>query len=95
MFSLSRIEKVTLKPLNERNQENECLRLINMQCIWSVRRTVFSFFIFLNERFYGAGNFYKDLFFGHLQPGVHKNLKGLAILFLEFDDVMVKALYSQ
>ena len=55
----------------------------------------FLFFIFLNERFYGAGNFYKDLFFGHLQPGVHKNLKGLAILFLEFDDVMVKALYSQ
>ena len=68
-----------------------------MQCIWSVRRTVFSFFIFfifLNERFYGAENFYKDLFFGHLQPGVHKNWKGLAILFLEFDDVMVKALYS-
>ena len=56
---------------------------------------IFYFFIFLNERFYGAGNFYKDLFFGHLQPGVHKNLKGLAILFLEFDDVMVKALYSQ
>ena len=55
----------------------------------------FLFFIFLNERFYGAGNFYKDLFFGHLQPGVHKNLKGLAILFLEFDDVVVKALYSQ
>lgn len=74
----------------------KCLRLINIQCIWSVRRTVFYFlfFIFLNERFYG-GNFYKDLFFGHLQPGVHKNLKGLAILFLEFDDVMVKALYSQ
>ena len=37
----------------------------------------------------------KIFFFGHLQPGVHKNLKGLAILFLEFDDVMVKALYSQ
>ena len=74
----------------------KCLRLINIQCIWSVRRTVFYFlfFIFLNERFCG-GNFYKDLFFGHLQPGVHKNLKGLAILFLEFDDVMVKALYSQ
>ena len=55
----------------------------------------FLFFIFLNERFYGAGNFYKDLFFGHLQPCVHKNLKGLAILLLEFDDVMVKAFHSQ
>jgi len=41
----------------------------------------------------GAGNFYKDVFFGHLQPSVHKNSEGLSILNLEFDDVMVKTLY--
>ena len=37
----------------------------------------------------------KIYFFGHLQPGVHKNLEGLDILILEFDDVIVKALSSQ
>jgi len=56
----------------------------------------FKMLYFQNERFYGAGNFYKDLCFGHLQPGVHKNSEGLAIFILEFDDVMVKAqLYSR
>ena len=49
-------------------------------------------FFFQNKRRYKAGNFYKDLLFGHLQPGVHKNSEGLAILILEFDDVMVKTL---
>ena len=29
----------------------------------------------------------------HLQPGIHKNSEGLAILILEFDDMMVKRLY--
>ena len=52
-------------------------------------------FFFQNERRYKAGNFYKDLLFGHLQPGVHKNSEGLAILILEFDDVMVKTLYER
>ena len=42
---------------------------------------------FQNLRRYGAGNFYKDLLFFHLQPGVHKNSRSLAILTLEFDDV--------
>ena len=36
-----------------------------------------------------------DLLFGHLHPGVHKNSEGLAILILEFDDVMVKTLYER
>ena len=48
---------------------------------------------FQYERRYGAGNFHTDVFFGHLQPGVHKNSEGLSILNLEFDDVMVKTLY--
>ena len=35
----------------------------------------------------------KIYFFGLLHPGVHTNSEGLAILILEFDDVMVKTLY--
>ena len=50
---------------------------------------------FQNERRYGARNFYKDVFLGHLQPGVDKNSEGLAILILEFDDVMVKTIFSR
>ena len=46
------------------------------------------------ERQYGAENFCKDLFFSPLQPGIHKNSEGLAILILEFDDIVVKTLYS-
>ena len=53
----------------------------------------FKMLYFQNERRYGAGNFYKDVFFGHLQPSVTKNSEGLFILNLEFDDVMVKTLY--
>ena len=52
-----------------------------------------AFNYFQNKRRYGAGNFYKDVFFGHLQPGVHKNSEGRSILNLEFDDVMMKTLY--
>ena len=39
---------------------------------------------------YRAWSFYKYLFFGHLQPGVHKNSEDPAILISELDDVMVK-----
>ena len=53
----------------------------------------FKMLYFQNERRYGAGNFYKDVFFGHLQPSVHKNSEGPSILNLEFGDVMVKTLY--
>ena len=53
----------------------------------------FKMLYFQNERRYGPGNFYKDVFFGHLQPSVHKNSGGLSIFNLEFDDVMVKTLY--
>ena len=49
---------------------------------------------FQNERLYRAENVYKDIFLGPLQPGVHKNSAGIAILISEFDDVMVKTLYS-
>ena len=35
----------------------------------------------------------KDVFFGQLQPGLHKNSEGRSILNLEFDDVMLKTLY--
>lgn len=48
-----------------------------------------------NERYYGAGKFYIDLFLGHLQPGVDKNSEGLAIFILEFDDFRVKTLYKR
>ena len=48
-----------------------------------------------NERCYGAENFYKDLFFGPIQPGIYEHSEGLAILILEFDTVMVKTLYRQ
>ena len=50
---------------------------------------------FQNERRYGARNSYKDVFLGHLQPGVDKNSEGLAILILEFDDIMVKTIFSR
>ena len=50
---------------------------------------------FQNERRYGARNSYKDVFLGHLQSGVDKNSEGLAILILEFDDVMVKTIFSR
>ena len=46
---------------------------------------------FRNERRHGAGNLKKDLFLGHLQPPIDKNSKHLAILILEFDDVIVKS----
>ena len=48
-----------------------------------------------NERCYGAENFYKDLFFGPIQPGIYEHSEGLAILILEFDTVMVKTLYRR
>ena len=48
-----------------------------------------------NERCYGTENFYKDLFFGPIQPGIYEHSEGLAILILEFDTVMVKTLYRQ
>ena len=47
----------------------------------------------LNERRHETRNLQKDLFLGHLQPGVGKNSKDLAILILEFDDVKVKTTY--
>ena len=48
---------------------------------------------FLNERRHGTGNLSKDFFLGHLQPGVGKNSKDLAILILELDDVTGKSIY--
>ena len=57
---------------------------------YTVKIQKFKLVYFQNERRYGARNSYKDLFLGHLQPGVDKNSEGLAILILEFDDVMVK-----
>jgi len=50
---------------------------------------------FQNERHYGTGKFFTDLFLGHLQPGVDINSEGLAIFILEFDDVMVKTLHKR
>ena len=47
---------------------------------------------FQNERRYGARNVYNDLFLGNRQPGVDKSSGDLAILILEFDDVVVKTL---
>ena len=41
----------------------------------------------------GLETYKKDLFLAHLQPGVGKNSKDLAILILEFDDVTVKTIY--
>ena len=52
----------------------------------------FKMLYFLNKRHHGTRNLQKDLFLGHLQPGVGKNSKGLAILILEFDDVTVKTI---
>ena len=40
---------------------------------------------------FGAGNFYKDLFFVYPQSGVNKLI--LAILTLQFDDVAMKTTY--
>ena len=48
---------------------------------------------FQNERRYGARNVYNDLFLGNRQPGVDKSSGDLAILILEFDDVVVKTLF--
>ena len=48
-----------------------------------------------NERCYGAEDFYKDLFFGPIQPGIYEHSEGLTILILEFDTVMVKTLYRR
>ena len=62
---------------------------------YTVKIQKFKFVYIQNERRYGARNFYKDLFLGHLQPGVGKNSEGLAILILEFDDVMVKTICSR
>ena len=50
---------------------------------------------FLNERRQGTRKLQKDLSIGHLQPGIGKNSKDLAILILEFDDVTVKTIYSK
>ena len=62
---------------------------------YTVKIQKFKFVYIQNERRYGARNFYKDVFLGHLQPGVGKNSEGLAILILEFDDVMVKTIFSR
>ena len=48
---------------------------------------------FLNERHHGTRNLQRDLLLGHLQPGVGKNSKNLAIWILVFDDVTVKPIY--
>ena len=48
---------------------------------------------FLNERRHRTPNLQRDLLLGHLQPGVGKNSKDLAILILEFDDNTVKTIY--
>ena len=45
-----------------------------------------------NNRRHGTGNLKKDIFLGHLQPPLDKNLEDLVILILEFD-VNVKTIY--
>ena len=62
---------------------------------YTVKIQKFKLVYFQNERRYGARNSYKDVFLGHLQPDVDKNSEGLAILILEFDDVMVKTIFSR
>ena len=62
---------------------------------YTVKIQKFKLVYFQNERRYGARNSYKDVFLGHLQPGVDKNSEGLAILILEFDDVTVKTIFSR
>ena len=62
---------------------------------YTVKIQKFKLVYFQNERRYGARNFYNDVFLGHLQPGVDKNSEGLAILILEFEDVMVKTICSR
>ena len=62
---------------------------------YTVKIQKFKLVYFQNERRYGARNSYKDVFLDHLQPGVDKNSEGLAILILEFDDVMVKTIFSR
>ena len=49
---------------------------------------------FQNERRYEARNVYNDLFLGDRQPGIDKSSGDPAILILEFDDVVVKTLFS-
>ena len=61
---------------------------------YTVKIQKFKLVYFQNERRYGARNSYKDVFLGHLQPGVDKNSEGLAILILEFD-IMVKTIFSR
>ena len=63
-----------------------------MSCAVKIR--TFKMLYFQNETHYGAENFCKDLFLGPLQPGIHRNSESLAILILEFDDIVVKILYS-
>ena len=48
-----------------------------------------------HERRYRTENWLKDLFLGHLRPGIDKNSEDLAILILEFDDVTVKTTYKK
>ena len=62
---------------------------------YTVKIQKFKLVYFQNERRYEARNSYKDVFLGHLQPGVDKNSEGLAILILEFDDIMVKTIFSR
>ena len=63
-----------------------------MSCAVKIRK--FKMLYFQNETHYGAENFCKDLFLGPLQPGIHRNSESLAILILEFDDIVVKTLCS-
>ena len=46
-----------------------------------------------NETHYGTGNLYKDLLFVYLHPSVNKNLQNLAILTLQFDDVITSVTF--
>ena len=50
---------------------------------------------FRNESRHGTGNLKKELFLGHLQHPIDKNSSHLAILILEFDDVIVKTIYER
>ena len=42
----------------------------------------FKMLYFQNRRHYRAEDFYKDSFFGPLQPGIHKNSEGLTVLMM-------------
>ena len=60
--------------------QTSLLRLLLIVVSHIVKIRKFKMLYFQNRRHYRAENFYKDSFFGPLQPGIHKNSEGLTIL---------------